>query len=97
MSFLVNPQTGSGEVSALYRVIYASIAEALTKRDIEGVLDSSEKNNFALGVTGALVFTSRFFLQILEGERRAVDAIYTKIRKDRRHHSIATIAAHAIP
>lgn len=80
--------------SPLYRLIYASKAEALSKQDIEAILNESEHWNAAHGLTGALIFTSRFFMQILEGPRSEVEFIFAKIRKDERHRSVVTIAAH---
>lgn len=81
--------------TALYRLIYASISESLSKQDIEDILDTSESWNAAHEITGALIFTSRFFMQILEGPRSEVEFIFAKIREDERHRSVKTIAAHA--
>jgi outer membrane receptor for monomeric catechols len=49
-------------------------------------LASSRKNNQQLAVTGALSLSNGIFLQCLEGERSAVNALYHHILKDKRHN-----------
>ena len=38
-----------------------------------------------MGITGLLLFIDGGFLQMLEGEERAVRELYTRIAADRRH------------
>jgi hypothetical protein len=61
-----------------------------TSRDIDpGTLDdilaASRANNVLLGVTGLLIYIDGGFLQILEGDERAVRELYMRICTDRRH------------
>jgi hypothetical protein len=77
---------------SLTRLIYASrAAEALTPTDHEQILASSRRNNAKGGVTGILAFGAREFLQCLEGSREAVNATYTRILGDPRHHDVQLI------
>ncbi len=70
----------------LSRLIYASRAvEALKSDDIEDILRTSRTNNARVGVTGALMFGAREFLQCLEGAREAVNQTYARILRDARH------------
>lgn len=52
---------------------------------IHQILASSRRNNAALGVTGALLFNSGCFAQVLEGPRAAVSRIFERIQRDPRH------------
>lgn len=80
----------------LYRLIYASTAKALEKRNIEDILNVAERHNAAHGLTGALIFNTRFFMQLLEGEQAEVEALYARICEDPRHKDVRTISAHPV-
>lgn len=69
----------------MIRLIYASRAVNLGPADVKDILSSSRKNNQQLAITGALSLSNGIFLQCLEGERSAVNALYHHILKDKRH------------
>lgn len=69
----------------MIRLIYASRAVNLGPADVKDILASSRKNNQQLAITGALSLSNGIFLQCLEGERSAVNALYHHILKDKRH------------
>ena len=70
----------------LIQLTYASrTTQILGPGDIKDILRSSQRNNAALGVTGALCLTNGIFLQQLEGDRTAVNQLYHRILKDIRH------------
>ena len=48
----------------------------------------AEPNNHRRNITGALLYTERFFLQYLEGEAAIVDALYASICRDIRHSNV---------
>ncbi|SEH56868.1 Sensors of blue-light using FAD [Rheinheimera pacifica] len=48
----------------------------------------AEPNNLRRNITGALLFTERYFLQYLEGEAAVVDALYASICRDKRHTNV---------
>lgn len=48
----------------------------------------AEHNNHKRDITGALLFTERYFLQYLEGEAAVVDALYASICRDPRHRQV---------
>jgi hypothetical protein len=65
--------------------------------ELEALLSFSRERNTARGLTGMLIYrysadseTGRF-IQMLEGDKREVRALYDKIRKDKRHHTILTL------
>lgn len=70
----------------LIQLTYASrCAHVLGPADVKNILGVSQRNNARLGVTGALCLNNGIFLQQLEGERTAVNALYHRILKDTRH------------
>ena len=70
----------------LIQLTYASrCAHALGPADVKDILAASQRNNARSGITGALCLNNGIFLQQLEGERTAVNALYHRILKDTRH------------
>lgn len=55
---------------------------------IDRILEQSQRNNAARGVTGLLCHYDGNFLQFLEGEPEDVEAIFTRIKTDPRHWGI---------
>jgi hypothetical protein len=56
--------------------------------DLNSILDASNRNNERDGITGALLFDTLWFVQILEGEREAVSATLCRIMGDERHDAV---------
>jgi hypothetical protein len=75
--------------SSVRRIVYLSTATRLMS-DVElmDVLRVSRENNTRDGVTGLLLYQGGNFIQLLEGEAAAVDAVYARVMKDPRHHSV---------
>lgn len=61
------------------------------KADIEDILETAENYNNQNGISGILLYHSGLFLQLLEGDAAAVDLLYSKIFKDRRHNNVTTL------
>ena len=73
----------------LHQVIYISMAtKMMSIQDMQHLLHHAKGNNEKIGITGILLYRSGLFMQYLEGNRIAVDNLYTKIRNDRRHTSL---------
>lgn len=74
---------------ALISLVYTSIAAKLmTDDEMRDILAVSRRNNEKLNVTGMLLYKDGHFIQALEGESEAVEAIYAKIARDPRHTSV---------
>ncbi|MES2975557.1 MAG: BLUF domain-containing protein [Pseudomonadota bacterium] len=77
----------------LIRLIYASRSKgSLTPIDIKDIVQTSQRNNAALGLTGALMMSNGIFLQCLEGDHMAVSALYQRILLDSRHKDAAILS-----
>lgn len=71
----------------LQRMIYASSAtEHFAPEHIKQILSSAKENNEKNNISGLLLFSQQYFLQVLEGSRELVNATYELILNDRRHH-----------
>ena len=75
----------------LSRLIYASLRGSRSPRDMIEILEQSEARNAVDAITGALVMTPDYYLQLLEGERKVVDACYQRICRDPRHSHVGLI------
>ncbi|MDD2240545.1 MAG: BLUF domain-containing protein [Kiritimatiellae bacterium] len=82
----------------IVRLIYASRLTRDTGPDALGkIMTVSRRNNKKLGVTGALCYSPRGFLQILEGPADMVNQLYVKIIKDKRHSAVTLLEYSDIP
>ena len=64
--------------------------------DLNAIMDSANRNNEKNGVTGALIFDTLWFVQILEGERVAVSETLRRIMADGRHDAVTVMDARPI-
>lgn len=85
----------------LQRLIYFS-ARGAQDFDLDALVAASAERNRAVGVTGLLVADANAFLQVLEGPRDTVSALFQRISTDPRHErvtlsEVAEIAELAYP
>jgi hypothetical protein len=86
----------------MLRLIYVSefnidTAEAPLLVQLNAILDSANRHNERNGITGVLVFDRNWFVQLLEGEERAVRDTYRRLEADPRHRGIRFVEAVAVP
>ena len=78
-------------------LLYVSAARKLfDETALSALLAQCRQNNAALGVTGMLLYSDGNFMQALEGEAAAVDALADKIAQDPRHHAMTVMLRHPI-
>lgn len=76
----------------MIRLLYASrAAQTLTPKMMDEILQTSRKNNPANGITGILCHSGDVFLQVLEGGRTHVNALYSMIIGDNRHKDVTIL------
>lgn len=71
--------------------LYISTAPSLVRSDVDAILEASQRNNAARGVTGLLLYNGRNFLQLLEGDESELVSLMVKISHDPRHTGISMI------
>jgi hypothetical protein len=76
----------------LVRLLYASRAgEKLGSAEIDAILARSRGHNPQHGITGVLCYSGELFMQVLEGGRAQVNALYTEIVRDPRHRDVTLL------
>ena len=77
----------------LVRLMYASrTSEAFKADGLSAILKKSTTYNPSVGVTGVLCFSGEVFLQVLEGGRSQVSALYNRIAGDPRHRDVVMLS-----
>lgn len=77
----------------LVRLMYASRAvDGTDAETLASIVKQSKANNGGAGITGLLCFSDGIFLQVLEGGRNAVSAIYNRIAADPRHRDVVLLS-----
>ncbi len=77
----------------LHRLIYASRPFGYDRAMLGGILLAARRNNPREGITGALICRADLYLQLLEGPRSAVCAMYSRIADDDRHANVERLCA----
>lgn len=76
----------------MHQVVYSSAAVVpFSEPQLAELLGRARKNNERLGVSGMLLYHDGSFLQVLEGDIRVLDTLFTLISADKRHRRIVTL------
>jgi len=83
-------------MSSSYRLVYHSLnriagSDEQVAAEINQILAVSRTNNEKVGVTGALMFNSGYFAQVLEGSQGAIEATFERIQRDERHGEVTLL------
>jgi hypothetical protein len=82
----------------LIQLCYASVASALFDEPaLEALLRQARANNTRDGITGLLLYGNGHFVQVLEGERGPVEALYARILSDFRHRQVFELYRDEVP
>ena len=76
----------------VFQLAYASTAVAPLERDaLVALLRQARSHNEARRITGVLLHSDGRFLQLLEGDRDEVRALYAVVAADPRHRDVVTL------
>ena len=76
----------------MFYLIYVSYAtEPFSEEELSLLLNQSRVNNLQNEITGMLLYVDGKFIQVLEGNRVRVEALYEKISLDPRHKKVTPI------
>jgi hypothetical protein len=83
-------------MKGLYRIVYFSRnritgSRAKVDQSVLQILSVARRKNPKLGITGALMFNSGCFLQILEGMQAPLLGLFHRIKLDNRHGAVSMI------
>jgi len=80
--------------SNIYKLLYVSAANVtLDEQGLLDILEQARRNNQKNGLTGLLLFAEGSIIQLLEGEKEAVDNTFQTIAQDSRHTGIIKLIA----
>ena len=81
----------------LLQIIYTSRATvSLDRKALLNMVAGAGRKNRALGITGLLYCAQEAYLQLLEGDEKAVLILYADILRDDRHDDIRTVVIRPI-
>lgn len=81
---------GNGKL-ALTTLMYVSTSRldpATATKAVEAIVAEARCRNRVTGVSGALLFTGKHFVQVLEGDDAALDSLMAKLHADSRHENL---------
>jgi len=79
-------------VSMLYEILYSSVAiQKFSADGIQSLLSQCFENNKENDITGCMIYKKREFIQVIEGEKKHVKALFEKIKHDKRHTKVQII------
>jgi hypothetical protein len=61
------------------------------EREDDEIITTAHSRNATLNVTGALICTSAYFVQVLEGPAAAVGELMVSIERDNRHRDVSIV------
>jgi len=77
----------------LTRLLYVSKPVGpITTHVTASLLENSRVSNKKSEITGVLCQGSGIYMQVLEGERSAINALYSRIIADTRHHQVELLS-----
>jgi Sensors of blue-light using FAD len=76
----------------IYFITYFSSArKKFSDDELHSLLKNAREYNTKVGVTGMLMYYDGSFVQVLEGNKEAVNEVFERINKDNRHYQIIKI------
>lgn len=84
------------------QLIYVSEPFGFDSAILSTILTTARRNNPRAGITGALICRQDVYLQLIEGDAAAIDALFARIAVDDRHLAVtllsrAEVAARIFP
>ncbi|WP_299315237.1 BLUF domain-containing protein [uncultured Aquimarina sp.] len=80
----------------LHTISYVSTSKELSDFQINELLYTTKLKNEDLGITGILMYSDYNFFQIIEGEKKVIQYLYQKIKRDIRHFNLIKILDRSI-
>jgi hypothetical protein len=82
---------------SLLQIIYTSHATVpLDRKSLREMVAGASRKNRTHGITGMLYCADESYLQVLEGDEKAVLLLYSDILRDNRHDNIRTVVIRPI-
>ncbi len=80
--------------TSVYQVLYRSRATApLSEEQMQQLLEAARQFNVEHRISGLLLHSAGYFVQVLEGPEDVVRDLYATIQQDARHTQVVTVSA----
>lgn len=79
-------------MTRLIGIAYCSQLVDFSFENIDEILSVSQRNNLEAGLTGALIYDNKSFLQWLEGGAAEIRAVFERIANDPRHSNVKLLS-----
>jgi len=81
----------------IIKLVYCSRASELpSPMQLDELLGTARSFNAAHNVSGILLYKDGSFFQYLEGEREVVEALFERIKRDKRHYAVRLLLSNPI-
>jgi hypothetical protein len=78
----------------LFSLIYTSTpTRPFSQEDLEDLARVSQRNNAEREISGLLLYSQRFFLQVIEGDYDDIAELYITLEHDDRHRDLQLLTA----
>lgn len=77
-------------------VYFSTSSWLFTPEDIKDILQQSRSWNAQVGITGVLLYMRGHIIQVLEGDKPAVDTLFERIKTDTRHKQVICVLNQSI-
>lgn len=72
-------------------VYFSTWQEPFRQDDLSATLEQSRLNNNESGITGIMLFVKGSVVQVLEGAKDVIEALYQRIEADQRHTDVIRV------
>lgn len=85
------PKAAPTPVSEQCLVYFSTSFGLFQEEDLASILQESRRNNAQANITGLLLYLNGSIIQVLEGEKQAIEALYKRIEQDQRHTHVICV------
>ena len=88
---MTNPTAVDDHQNLVSKTYLSKAVDVFSDHDLDQLLTNCRRNNAAASVTGALLYHNCYFMQLIEGQLDAINAIYDRIQADPRHEVLSVL------
>ena len=88
---MTNPTAVDYHQNLVSKTYLSKAVDVFSDHDLDQLLTNCRRNNAAASVTGALLYHNGYFMQLIEGQLDAINAIYDRIQADPRHEVLSVL------
>jgi|GEM_PF-237684 len=91
VSETARPEAARTPASEHTMVYFSTSFGLFQEEDLASILQQSRRNNARANITGLLLYLNGSIIQVLEGEKQTLEALYKRIEQDQRHTHVVCV------